>query len=146
MDAAYVMDQSTFDRETGTVTTQYANADDFLTAWKMSWDQRTRTMCQLIARHWRRLLALPFCWGRFMFRTPPVCRTLLGATICVLGRCKWRTRSTQSFDSTRRPKSRCSTVFGGHGWGPSNMFWTPYNEQYMAAQSFPDGFVIVRRR
>jgi hypothetical protein len=30
MDAAYVVDQSTFNRETGTVTTQFANADDFL--------------------------------------------------------------------------------------------------------------------
>jgi hypothetical protein len=30
MDAAYVADQSMFDRETGTVTTQFANADDFL--------------------------------------------------------------------------------------------------------------------
>ncbi len=30
MDAAYVVDQSMFNRETGTVTTQFANADDFL--------------------------------------------------------------------------------------------------------------------
>jgi hypothetical protein len=30
MDAAYIADQSMFNRETGTVTTQFANADDFL--------------------------------------------------------------------------------------------------------------------
>ncbi len=30
MDAAYVADESTFDRETGTVTTQFANMDNFL--------------------------------------------------------------------------------------------------------------------
>jgi hypothetical protein len=30
MDAAYVADQSMFNRETGTITTQFANADDFL--------------------------------------------------------------------------------------------------------------------
>ncbi len=30
MDAAYIADQSTINRETGTVTTQFANADDFL--------------------------------------------------------------------------------------------------------------------
>ncbi len=50
MDAAYVADQSTFDRETGTITTQFANADDFLTAWSMSWDWKTRTTRLLTAR------------------------------------------------------------------------------------------------
>ncbi len=30
MDAAYVADQSTFDKSTGTVTMQFANDDDFL--------------------------------------------------------------------------------------------------------------------
>ena len=30
MDSTYVADQSTFNRETGTITTQFANADDFL--------------------------------------------------------------------------------------------------------------------
>jgi hypothetical protein len=30
MDAAYIANQLMFDRETGTVTTQFANADDFL--------------------------------------------------------------------------------------------------------------------
>ncbi len=30
MDAAYIADQSTFNRETGTVTTEFANADNFL--------------------------------------------------------------------------------------------------------------------
>jgi hypothetical protein len=30
MDAAYIADQSMFDRETGTITTQFANTDNFL--------------------------------------------------------------------------------------------------------------------